>query len=219
MSLRLSRGEYWLLVRAVEYRIPLPCLALPEGPPWHRSTIQMAFNRQGHGLSLDELVETLHAFVVRGWITITSDGDACGIVDTGAIRDAFECETRDDACYALTVDGGRVWEAFARPKWDRYIDHTEDGTDGDERDPQSWCAETVIAPSRIELDRYLHTLSGDYDFEPGSTHRDIVDDWQPIYWRPAQIGHRCRFRCRLKAHVGRLSHAAIQHRDAWLEWR
>lgn len=70
MSVRLTRGEYWLLTQAVRFKLPLSLIALPEGPPWDVNTIDMALNCQGHGMGFDELAQTLHELAERGWIAL-----------------------------------------------------------------------------------------------------------------------------------------------------
>lgn len=71
MTLRLSRGEFWLLANAVEHGLPLPLLAMPEWVPGGTmNAIDIALNRQGHGLALPSLIETLLQLSRNGWVEL-----------------------------------------------------------------------------------------------------------------------------------------------------
>lgn len=78
---RLTCGEYWLLVQAVEYKLPLPLLALSEGPPWNVATIDQSLNREGHGMTFDELAQSLHDLARIGWIEIAHRQQPGGSLD------------------------------------------------------------------------------------------------------------------------------------------
>lgn len=214
MSLRLTRGEYWLLTQAVRFKLPLSLLSLPEGPPWDVATIDMALNCPGHGMGFDELVRTLHELFERDWITLKpGHGKPVPRVwDAATIR--AELSERQahhrSAYYGLTSRGGRVWERFARPEWCRLIEHEWD--DPDEIDAggaldyheqaQRWQGMHVIAAQSDLLDQYMRAVRIEYEIAADSERFDALDDWRLVYWKPPTHAMRCGFVCREKTFAG-----------------
>ena len=227
MSVRLSRGEYWLLLQSVTMQLPLPLLMLPEGPPWDRATIDQTLNCDGHGMSPDELAQVLCDFATRGWIKITRFADDSQPLGCDLAMINAELRRRGphekNAYYGLTGEGGAAWERFARPHWHRYIEHETDydvTIEGDEYADTARRLEAsyVVAESRKELDRYLFAVRCENDIEPDSEQFDIVPAWQPIYWKPPREGHRCRLRYREKKHLHGIAHMTSFYRRAWCKW-
>lgn len=126
MTLRLSRGEFWLLSNVVEHALPMPLLAMPEWVPGGTmDTIDIALNRRGHGLEFTALAETLMGMSTNGWIELsrTFRTEPLPRPSLNEIVDFLQEKSQFDKAvfYALTEAGGRAWETFARPEWDRYI--------------------------------------------------------------------------------------------------
>ncbi|QWF18661.1 hypothetical protein [Lysobacter capsici] len=237
MSLRLTRGEYWLLRRSVEHQFALPTLALPEGPPWDRTTIQLFFNCEGHGMPFDELARTLCALVARGWIAIERYDDQPVPGDLASIRaellghNGFELEQM--AYYGLTALGGEMWERFARPEWDRYIEHENKYPESLEdldiaahaEDVNDWRCAYVITMQQRTLNGYMQAVRFEYEVAADSERFDEVEDWQPVYWKPEMRALRCRFSYRKKPFCPVMGDWPDNHRDinyyrnAWCEWR
>lgn len=193
MTLRLSRGEYWLLTNAVEYGLPLRMLMLPEWPQDdpHAATIDVVLNKRGHGLDPDELAEILHDMLEHGWITLSKHvlQRTPLYPDRAEMRRILDEKGRfhDGVFYHLTQEGGAAWESFARPEWDRYITHDgeshEDSTIGE-----------VIASSGRVLKRYMASLERETPIDTESTAYDELRPWQATYWKILPTGFRCRYR-------------------------
>jgi len=115
---RLTRAEYWILESAGESFRP-PSLLVSED-------IEAHYNKPGHGLDRLALVDTLDRLVSGGLIGFADIRGAqnfevpfTGQRDRPRIEAAL-AESHPDkfTYYGLTAEGGRVWEAFARPDWD-----------------------------------------------------------------------------------------------------
>src|SRR4051794_33270916 len=119
---RFTRGEYWLLESAVEHGWPLYTLVAED--------VGLVFNKPGHGMDRDELIETLVSLFRRGLIAARDRVTSKGVYGPFAValdRDAIEAALDEDlfsqeTYYGLTSEGGRQWEAFARPDWDVFIE-------------------------------------------------------------------------------------------------
>jgi hypothetical protein len=208
MSVRLTRGEYWLLTQAVRYKLPLSILSLPEGPPWDVNTIDMALNCQGHGMGFDQLVRTLHKLFERNWITLQPGHDKPEprVWEAATIRaelskhQAHHCS----AYYGLTAEGGQAWEQFARPQWQQFIEHEygdeidASGMLGRDEDPQHWRSMHVITAQPGQLGQYMRAVRAEYEIAADSEQLDALGDWRPVYWKSPTHAVRCRFRCREK---------------------
>ena len=217
MTLRLSRGEFWLLANAVDHGLPLPMLTLPQWTPGTRSmdTLDLVLNRQAHGLNLQSLIEALlHAsrndwveFGRRGnerWIHPSADDLATWLGKKGAFGDGVY--------YWLTAEGGAAWESFARPEWSLFIDHEfDEGEDGIR-------TTTVTTCDWKQLDRYLEAVAREEAIEPGTMTLAELRPWQATYWKTLPFGLQCTFKSterRLFDHPQR----SWQLRERWCEWR
>jgi hypothetical protein len=180
-ELRLSRGEYWLLESAVDGMPPFRWLVSPN--------IEAIFNKTGHGLTRDALLDTLDGLVMQGFIrarheerdefTPTRDEIAA------AFDESSDSHWADVTHYGLTPAGGAAWEAFAAPDWNRYIDS---GCDEHNR-------YDVTCADRRRLHGYLAALRREGTFQEESLVWDEVAPWQATYWKQLPHGHRARFVC------------------------
>lgn len=220
MTLRLSRGEYWLLANAVEHGLPLPLLTAPEWVPGGTmDTIDIALNRQGHGLEFQALLRTLDGLRHKGWIAFGRTFRCEPIPACGADRIAAFLRERirfDKATfYYLTPNGGAAWEAFARPRWDRYIEHGHEFPDDDSPFER---LTTIEASEWQWLDRYLMAQAAEQTIEPGSLTLAELRPWQATYWKTLPFGLRCTFRSMEHPVLRNVTHSS-RMRESWCEWR
>jgi hypothetical protein len=194
---RLNRGEYWLLAQAATLMLPLYIVALPDDPS-PGMTLQDALNCQGHGMSHDELARTLLRMARRGWIRffMHSFADLREAPFPSGLRpiaDEFARTSPKPHCgfYALTAAGGSVWERFAWPRWDRYVDDlTEDYAD------DGTCTRRITIGNRRLLNDYLEAVRREVDVVTGSETIRAVAEWCPAYWKPPMPAFECRLRMR-----------------------
>ena len=221
-DVRLTRAEYWLLLKAATMRLPLWVIAAPEGPPWGVGTIEESLNCLGHGLSHGALACTVQRLARRKWIRLYRSS-RCGEhreplqADRHVIAAEFDRQRCEDGIgtYELTPLGGEVFEAFARPEWDRYIEDffLLSAVDGESAERQ------IIAADRRRLNRYLDAVRHEYEVDPGSESIHERTDWQPIYWKAPRAGVECRlrYRDRQPTHESSIRSAGSLLRS-WCEW-
>lgn len=226
MAPRLNRGEYWLLTNASEHGLPLRLVGMREGPPWSPTTLQEAMNREGHGMDLPTLADTLHRLSRRRWIEFAPPMTACRtaetlVLDRQGIRRELATRGRFDEgpSYALTPLGGQVWESFAQPDWSRYIeDSCAYWIDDEEPDGgDDWSCREVTTMHRRTLERYMEAVRNEHQIRPGSESLQTRDDWTYCYWRPPCNGLLWRFVAR---QVDRIRPPSTQwFQERWCEWR
>lgn len=184
-SPRLTRGEYWVMEIMAEGGIPAGWLG--------SDNLGEAVNKQPHGLSQDELLETVLELWRQGLISFESGHNRteCEFLSTDEIRNALteKFRPRKPRTHVwLTSEGGRVWEAFAAPRWDEYIDegYVFDESLGRE-------IGELICTNRRLLQRYLKSghLSF-YQFDPGRMWWDKLEPWQVTNWKILPMAHRVR---------------------------
>jgi hypothetical protein len=213
MNPRLTRGEYWLLAQAVHCSFPLRVLTLPEGPPWTGGTIQENLNVEGHGMDTATLARCLMRMSRRGWIRLDRgirESDGALPCDVASIRAAVSERGRfcEGAYYRLTVEGGLVWELFARPNWSAYIEDTESG-DG---------VREVIVANRKSLGRYMCAVRNEGLVDEGSESIDEISDWNMAYWKQPVSGIRWRFRFQeSRERLHRMTSSGAL-RNLWCRW-
>jgi len=198
MSSPLDRDEFWLLTNAVESQLPFGILTLPEWPHGDNpdATIDVVLNKRGHGLDRRQLADTLLRMLGRGWIELSritqerrppDSPDHSEMIQMLDERGLF-C---DGVYYGLTAKGGAVWEAFARPEWDRYVGHTLEFADPDGDNTE---VHEIVATDRKRLRRYMEAVAYEMPIEAGSEDYTDILPWQATYWKSLPVGVRCTFR-------------------------
>lgn len=224
MAPRLSRGEYWLLTKASEYGLPLHVLGLPDGPPWTHMTMQDALNCRGHGMDTPTLARTVLRLLRRRWIAldvIEHPTPNSIVPDLAGIERALHARGPIERVptYSLTPLGGQVWESFAQPNWDRYIeDCRTDCAEGEAPDGyDGWERGEVITAERGTLDRYMQAVRDEECIVADSESIEVRHDWTYCYWKPPRSAYVWRFLARNK---DRFRPPSTQwHRERWCEWR
>jgi hypothetical protein len=202
-----TRGEYWLLESVVEYGLQISLLDSPD--------LGMALNKPGHGMPRALLVETMRGLFERGLIIAHRSDDLFELSADqieAALNEQRPKHLKHAHYYRLTEEGGRRWEAFARPDWDRYI--CEEYTP---RDKQIEVAE-LVCTQRDLLERYLRMLQLNvYDIDEGSVQFDTVAPWNATYWKTLPAGHGVSFRCTQKEHMNLAEKP--EYDRSWYRWR
>lgn len=177
----MDKDEYWLLDSVVEARDSLKCLVSED--------IEVAFNKQGHGLNRDELISVLDRLFQRGDLFAERKEKSVSkgffIPTTAEIEEAFD--GRLLCFYGLTSQGGARWEEVSQPHWERYI------VNYIYAEPQEGA---IIGSDRDLVEQYDSLSQHDSDvlIVPGSKHWDVLRPWQATYWKELPVGHRLRFK-------------------------
>jgi hypothetical protein len=225
MTLRLSRGEYWLLEAVVEHALPLTVIALPDGPPWDRSTIDMSLNKTGHGLSIPALQQTLLRMQRLGWIVFQSyvgNDKKIRRLDAASVNHEMRHPTvyEERAYYRLSAKGGDVFEAFARPDWSRYLSHETDPVH-DNFDAVEGAPEHLIlrASDENNLRMYLHELRHSYLLDEKTIRRSALVNWSANYWKTLPSGFEVRCVATPIVQPPEASWRVSSRLDCWYRWR
>jgi len=185
-------------------------------------TIDIALNRQGHGLEFEALVDTLVQSKRNGWIALGRPFQADSLPVSDLDADEVAAFLREHGRgletmhYWLTPDGGAVWESFARPRWDRYVGHCDEFPEDD----SSFERMTIIETSEWQwLDKYLRAQASEQVVEAGSITLAELRPWQPTYWKTLPFGLRCTFRSAEHRLRSCSTADSSRFRESWREWR
>lgn len=190
------------------------------------TTLQQALNRQGHGMDRAILASTLCRLARRRWIAFSPPpyGDhPPGMIslDRRGVERELTTGGRFDQgpYYSLTPLGGQVWESFAQPEWERYIEHslTEYIDDCSDDDHDEWCRQEVTTADRCTLDRYMEAVRTENLVAPGSESLEMRHDWTYCYWKPPRSAYVWRFVAKRTDGLRPPSTQWFQER--WCEWR
>lgn len=223
MTLRLSRGEFWLLANAVDHGLSLPMLTLPQWTPGmtgirSTDTLDVVLNRQAHGLAVPSLVEALLQLSRSGWVEFgRQGGERIGRPSADELR-AFLDEPGkffNGVYYSLTPDGGAAWESFAHPEWSLFIEHESQSFDEDEDDVQTT---TVRTCDWKRLGKYLEAVAREEAIEPGTMTLAELRPWQATYWKTLPFGLECSFKSRERRSPD-CPERPWRIRERWCEWR
>jgi hypothetical protein len=216
MEIKLSRGEFWILGIAINGGEGLASLA---GSDEH---ISGYWNREPHGMDLDQLVETLCGMFERKWLEINVDRSGpmrtYFIPDRNYVRNFFYGDDQPDSngvYFWLTREGGRVWEEFAAPRWDRCISSW-----GHDIDEHHQIIE-VTAGSEFVLEKFLeyYPLDGS-QIVHSSLKFEIIVPWQAKYWKEVQQGFRATFQAIVdwEESFDRFNYALDSLLVDWVRW-
>ena len=188
---RLTRAEYWLLETAVVSGIPF-CF-LPYEHYSGRMTLDAMFNKTGHGLRQAELLETLVGLVNDGLIVASADGERIWAPQRDEIAQALVTwieysKYRDRVCYRLTAKGAAVWEAFAAPDWELFLDESRWSDAGE--------MHTVHAVSKPRLQSYLEdraALLSRTGIEISNLQIEELTPFEATYWKTLPQGFKATY--------------------------
>lgn len=186
MEPRFTRGEYWLLETAVEYGAGL-CFLREAGDEFSHQ-----YNKAGHGLDRSSLVATLQRLHAAGLIQFRMHDDVgeTTLVELSAaeIDIALDEGEHRRTGYRLTFEGGAQWEAFARPRWDRFVHLKTYYTDDDPPRPKR--AEfRCMDLKRLKTVVQYHSLCVQ-PIELDAVQYSELPEWSPTYWKVLPAGFR-----------------------------
>jgi hypothetical protein len=172
----MDRSEYWMLNVAVEYPQDLASLTL--------DNLEELMNREGHGLTCDQLVEVIDNLSRREYIGLfvaqPSKHESC-VLDRKAIREELTRSASRKLHYQLAPKGIEQWELLSLPDWNLYI------------------------PAYCEMEGYIEAGSEQilqevlqYDIAHPFRKVDLksienieaVENWSATYWKTLPMGYR-----------------------------
>lgn len=178
----MDRAEYWILDSVVDGMRLFGTL--------HPAVVQEAFNRPGHGLGYDQLLDLLNCLfqsgdLVANRVSLLNYEDSRLFVPARAeLAGLFTVTGDSDVFYGLTAQGGARWEAVSAPDWNGFSDcwWTE---------PDWWGA---VGADRRRVEQYLLSAQVQARVVPGSEFWEVVRPWQATYWKSLPIAHKVSFR-------------------------
>lgn len=190
----LEPSEYWLLESSVDAWVPLHLLVRPN--------VNEVFNKCSHGLDRSQLLGVLLTLFDKNLIVGKTWHKESSFRPTEAqVNAALNIEGAGDAeggiLYGLTPLGGRVWEEYAKPDWDRFISHGWDATSkvfqegGESKEVEE---EEICAARRewVEIFSLVAGLMG-HRILPGSVVWEELRPWHATYWKTLPVGYRIRY--------------------------
>lgn len=176
----------WLLEVAMELPTPLHMLVEPHPHVALNMPDDPRFSRE-------ELCERLSVLAERGLIRIHELPD--GLEELFSPEDISRAidarRPRSFFGYALTPEGGAVWERHAQPDWSRYVNAGQEPTP--EGAPDAWVIEAVsLEAAEAEL-RFHETLGDENQPVPESKRGEELVPWQVTYWKTLPRGYRLRY--------------------------
>jgi hypothetical protein len=196
----ITKNEYWILdvVREIDwYSISQLASRHPD----------LSLDRDPHGMSRDELKETLRALFEQGYLIATRSiripipgsidpetgeedwvgGSEDFVPNADDIRDALRGKFNH---VRLTAQGGAVWEAVARPDWSKYSTWEYGGPA--DNDAQGVDVEEICAANRDLLEKYIARLPAWTEGLGVEYKLETLNPWQATYWKTLPIGYRVR---------------------------
>lgn len=190
MESRFTRGEFWLLETVVERGCPLRYLKEPAA--------SQALNKPGHGLDRAALLDTLERLLQMGLIGFSRVG-------TGGISGPFDLRldreeigaalderprARDETYCGLTHDGGRQWEAFAAPNWERYFQNYVRYSRNGQR-----TMGVLISPDNSRVERlFAGARYMGHAVDHKHVHRRVLRPWRATYWKQLPLAYLVCYR-------------------------
>lgn len=183
----MTRGEYWLLETAIESAIPVLCL--------DSGNIELFLNKMGHGMDRHLLIRTLSDLLYDGLIQVYTFGHKDEIYTPSLEQISAALDEKSQLgvggmYYQLTKKGAVMWETFAAPEWNLFIDESY-GWDEEMQQDNIGC---LISTNQELLAKYFkHSNLNGYPVKREHSKWDILRPWQATYWKTLPIGYRVRF--------------------------
>jgi hypothetical protein len=178
--------DLWLLEVVMELPTPLHLLVEPNP--------HIALNMQDDPrFSREELCERLSLLAERGFVRIHELPD--GLEELFApeqISRAIDARRpRSFFGYALTPEGGAIWERHAHPDWSRYVNAGEEPTPPGT--PDAWVIEAASLEAAEEELRFHEALGDENQPVHESKRGEELTPWQVTYWKTLPRGYRLRY--------------------------
>jgi hypothetical protein len=170
----LTKSEYWLLDLVCRGSFPLHLLTHPD--------LELIANRDSHGLSSSELLNTLHKLFQEGsLICIKHPHDETVIEVIPTYQEIDTALAKQDSIqYKLTAKGGEQWELLSNPDWDWFI--------GDSYFKKEITIEARYIQTAEQYIKIVPYFDGT-EVIPKSIKSKILNPWQVTYWKILPEGY------------------------------
>ena len=198
----MDKIDYWFLDTAISELIGFSWIVPDE------KYGGLAINRSPLPLSMDEINETLYKLFQNGMLLAIRTDDMINASEAKItlsecykvflnkgfapchqeIDSALKQEQGETLCYFLTEKGGKLWEDYSRPQWDKYRFHA-----GNSKTNTLTSSSYEVAVKTIET-QHLVDFGGSYHFPIMDTIRwEFFTPWQPTYWKILPCGYEISY--------------------------
>lgn len=219
MEPRLSRAEYWILETVAEAQVPLHWLG-------SESNFIQVLNKAGHGLDRAGIAAALEQMFEAGWLYVLAQSGREFAPTRSQIERqlaAHDLAHDDWVHYGLTALGGAAWEAFACPRWERFVDETFYDPDHDPQDRAVMIgADRMLVYHRFEwmCNVGFHPYCGLRPLAK-SAQWETLRPWQATYWKELPWGYRLEYEFVPHPHEPEPRNIAFEflsHFPRWYDW-
>jgi hypothetical protein len=208
----MEKSEFWLLDVVVRMWYPLYLLMDEE--------VALVFNRPGHGLSHDQLVDTLHRLFQRGDLIAADTVEREPSHEFVPAREQIEAALVDEmrVYYGLTVQGGARWENYAKPNWRWYVNASYGTDENGKRIAEIEGSNCQRVQEYLSL-HYEHYVMPDTTVHQESEEWEELVPWHIYYWRTLPKGYQVRFALDRGQDAAAVQRQYLQEQPSWVaEW-
>jgi hypothetical protein len=185
--MKLNRQLYWLLDSCISTG-PTPVGFLSA------SNVEEIFNApRSHGLEHTALIDALLSLFTADYMRAKwFHGDLSEAflptyeqLNADLLRPSVRDRIKDAIFYFVSPTGGKLWEAYSNPDWDRYV---YDSYGKDEYE--------LTSRSLPEIERYIEMIrwSEGACVRSDSMRSTTIKPWQATYWKKLPDAHHVTFR-------------------------
>lgn len=187
---RLTRGEYWLLESVVELQVPVNLLVY--------EVLDQDLNKEAHGMNRGLLIETMFNLLSNGLIELYQsepfkktemplESTYENIIH--GLDEKSDLWKTPKTIYGLTKLGGQVWELFAKPDWNRFMDEWD--IDCAEEGKQK-CV--IVGSNERLIKNYFSSLNSDsIAVNKETVQWSVLEPFKATYWKTLPKGFKIEF--------------------------
>jgi len=205
----MEKSEFWLLDVVVRMWYPLYLLMDDE--------VALVFNRPGHGLSHEQLVDTLHRLFQKGDLIAADILERKPSDEFVPTREQIEAALVDEVrvYYGLTVQAGARWEDYAKPDWGWYVNASYGA------DENGKSIAEIEGSNRQRVQEYLslhddHYVVPNMEMVEGSNEWAVLTPWHVFYWRTLPKGYRVRVERDREQDTAAVQRRYLQQQPLWV---
>jgi hypothetical protein len=194
----ITKAEYWLLDLVCDGSFPLYRLTHPD--------LELIANRDGHGLSKADLLETLHKLFQEGSLICVQYPDDETIVEVVPTYQEIDValQGKDYVQYRLTIKGGEEWEQLSNPDWNWFVGNSYPNN------------EVIIEARFCQIaEQYLQVIPyfNIVEVISKSIRYKTLTPWHVTYWKTLPDGHELYAQTRDPQHIKLQQDMSPQERE------
>ena len=205
---RLTRGEYWLIESCVYSWSSLHSI-------FSEDYIRI-YNKRNHCQTNVKLIETLSRLVNGGILFLRCANKIATHTEPKIIEEIIKKQPHNKEStyyYGLTVEGGTLWENFAMPNWDFFIDDVGRFLENN----MYQCSISGKCEKNVKA-AYNYLEKHDYIIDKESVYWELLTPYQANYWKEFKKGYRVTFQCTERKKTYIQPHPQDSYDRLWYAW-